>query len=344
MAVALAAGAPPVKAAAFGNLAAGVTVKKLLQTGTASQEEILSLHDHAMYRIRPELAAFPVRARYLEDTEIEIVTDIPGNLHLAHAVFDNDGTVSTLREGWEKVMEPMMVEQIFGDYYSKANAEEIALVTDRVRDYIDKTTGVQTLVQMKGLIDLVIEFGYVPMEKILNEKEYKEIYNRELLEEVNKRIEKLKKGELDVADYTVKNAVSFLKELKERGTKLYLASGTDQEDVEKEAGILGFADYFKEHIYGSIGKIDHEPKRRVMERILADIGQASGEGVAVFGDGPVEIREACRAGIFAVGVASDELRRHGLNTVKRKRLIEAGADIIIPDYSQLSKLLDVLFK
>jgi len=343
LAAALAAGAVPAKAAALGNLAAGVTVQKLIQTGTASQEEILYLHDHAMYRFRPELAASPSKARYLEGTEIEIVTGIPKNLSLTHAVFDNDGTVSTLREGWEKVMEPMMVEQIFGDYYLSANAEEIALVTDRVRDYIDKTTGVQTLVQMKGLIGLVAEFGYVPRGKILNEKEYKEIYNRALLKEVNKRIEKLKKGELDVSDYTVKNAVSFLEELKRRGTALYLASGTDQNDVENEAGILGFAGYFKGHIYGSTGKLDHEPKRKVMERILSDIGQASGERVAVFGDGPVEIREACRAGVFAVGVASDEVRRHGLNTVKRKRLIEAGADIVISDYSQIPKLLNILF-
>ena len=60
---------------------------------------------------------------------------------------------------------------------------------------------------------------------------------------------------------------------------------------------------------------------------------------AVFGDGPVEMREARRRGAYAVGVASDEVRRHGLNLHKRARLIRAGADLIIPDYGRTDTLL-----
>ena len=37
---------------------------------------------------------------------------------------------------------------------------------------------------------------------------------------------------------------------------------------------------------------------------------------------------------LAVGIAGDEVRRYGLDTEKRSRLIKAGADIIIPDFSQ----------
>ena len=48
-----------------------------------------------------------------------------------------------------------------------------------------------------------------------------------------------------------------------------------------------------------------------------------------------------RGGI-AVGVASDEVRRFGANPVKRTRLIRGGADLIVPDYSQLDALLGVL--
>jgi hypothetical protein len=43
-----------------------------------------------------------------------------------------------------------------------------------------------------------------------------------------------------------------------------------------------------------------------------------------------------------VGVASDELRRFGLNPAKRARLIRAGADLVVPDFSQGRALLDVL--
>jgi hypothetical protein len=41
-------------------------------------------------------------------------------------------------------------------------------------------------------------------------------------------------------------------------------------------------------------------------------------------------------------MATNELRRYELNPQKRTRLIKAGADIIIPDFSQYSKLLTLL--
>lgn len=41
----------------------------------------------------------------------------------------------------------------------------------------------------------------------------------------------------------------------------------------------------------------------------------------------------------AVGVASDEVRHFGLNSAKRSRLIRAGADVIVPDFTQAAFLL-----
>ena len=48
-------------------------------------------------------------------------------------------------------------------------------------------------------------------------------------------------------------------------------------------------------------------------------------------------------GGIAIGIASDEVRRYGINQIKRSRLIKAGADIIIRDYSSYNKLIDLLF-
>jgi len=62
------------------------------------------------------------------------------------------------------------------------------------------------------------------------------------------------------------------------------------------------------------------------------------------GDGPVEIVEGRKVGALCIGVASDEIRRHGINYSKRTRLIKAGAHIIIPDFSQLSILLKTIFR
>ena len=79
----------------------------------------------------------------------------------------------------------------------------------------------------------------------------------------------------------------------------------------------------------------------MLERILDDIG-AVDQSIVTFGDGPVEIRETqCRGGV-AVGVASDEVRRSGLNPRKRSRLIKAGACLVVPDFSEAEMILDLL--
>jgi hypothetical protein len=90
-----------------------------------------------------------------------------------------------------------------------------------------------------------------------------------------------------------------------------------------------------------VGDPNIEAKKVVIQRILRE-HSLSGHQLATFGDGPVEMRETQRRGGFCIGVASDELRRFGLNLRKRRRLIRAGANIIIPDYSQLSMLLNTL--
>jgi phosphoglycolate phosphatase-like HAD superfamily hydrolase len=75
----------------------------------------------------------------------------------------------------------------------------------------------------------------------------------------------------------------------------------------------------------------------VIERIIQG-GGLSGAELLVVGDGPVELREGRKRGATCLGVASNELCRHGLDLTKRTRLIKAGADFIIPDYSQLNQL------
>jgi len=342
-AAALAAGCSIQEAAEVGNLVAGVTVQKLFVTGTASPEEILTLAAQANYRYHPELAAAPQKARYYQDSEIEIVSELPCIGRITHAIFDNDGTLSTLRQGWEEVMEPVMIRSILGDEWRKVEESIYRKVRERVRSYIERTTGIQTLVQMVGLVDMVREFSFVPEQKILDEHGYKALYNRELMEAVNRRLDKMRRRELSEADFILKGASEILRALHHRGVRLYLASGTDQRDVEREAEILGYAELFAGRIYGAIGDIYHEPKRKVLESILTDIKLNEGDQVATFGDGPVEIQETRKRKGIAVGVASDEICRWGLNLRKRSRLIQAGADVVLADFSQYEKLLELLF-
>ena len=328
-------------AAFIANIAAAVTVQKPLQTGTATRSEILELGTGADYVHNPETAECLLRARYLEGSEIEIINEPFPAPNISHAIFDHDGTISTLREGWEKIMEPMMTKAILGTESETADEALVLRIGNRVREFIERTTGIQTIAQMHGLLELIREFGLVPDGQVLSAAEYKERFNKELIELVDSRFAKLDSGELSISDFTLKGVVPFLRALRQAGVQLYLASGTDVEDLKREAERLGYADVFEGRIYGSIGQVAKDAKRIVIEQILNEINGAA-ERVVIFGDGPVEIRESARRGALAVGVASDELRRFGLNPEKRTRLIRAGANAVVPDFSQWQKLRKLL--
>lgn len=338
----LAAGYGVKIAAEIGTLVAGVTVQKLFQTGTASPQEILKIGSDPDYIYSPDIAEDIRKAEYFNGSEIEIIHRRPVNQNIKYAIFDHDGTISTLREGWEKVMAPMMIREILGEKFYDIDENIFRKVEMRVHEYIDATTGIQTISQMKGLCELILEFGFVPEEKILDPAGYKKIYIAELLRLVGERVNKLKKNELSREDFMIKNSYAFIRALHGFGIKLYLASGTDVEDVRREAAILGYEDLFGNRIYGSEGNLDVEVKKLVLDRILNDIGESESETIVTFGDGPVEIRETRKRGGITVGIASDEVRRFGLNEKKRTRLIKAGADFIVPDFTQSEQLLNLL--
>lgn len=330
-----------VAAAYVANIAAAVTAQKLFQTGTATDSEILEMGTSPDYAFHPELAEAPYRARYLESSEIELISDPPGSLAIRHAIFDHDGTLSTLREGWERIMEPMMIKAVLGRQHATADEVVFHRVQARVHELIERTTGIQTITQMHGLAELVREFGFVPEREVLHPSEYKAIYNQELKALVDLRLAKLQGGELEISDFTLKGAVPFIRALQKAGVRIYLASGTDEADVRIEAERLGYADVFDGGIYGSVGLVARDAKRVVIERIMAEV-EGAFDCLVTFGDGPVEMRETIRRGAFAVGVASDELRRFGLNLEKRARLVRAGAQAIVPDFSQWPQLWSLL--
>jgi phosphoglycolate phosphatase-like HAD superfamily hydrolase len=232
-------------------------------------------------------------------------------------------------------METMMIRCILGDV--SVSAAQYMDVQKAVRDFIGRTTGIQTLIQMSGLEKMVRDFGYVAEDAILDPPGYKKIYNDLLLDMVEKRTLRIQSKKLAVEDCTMKGALPFLKRLQKGGLTLYLASGTDVEDVRREAALLGYESLFAK-IYGSVGDITKDPKRAVFEKIMAEIGQTGTKRCVVFGDGPVELREARRNGATAIGLLSDEIQRFGINPQKRNRLVLAGADVLIPDFSWADEL------
>lgn len=273
---------------------------------------------------------------YLPDTNIEIINDKITRGKIKHALFDFDGTISLIRENWQSVMIPLMIKMICGKY--KPTLE----IKKRVKDYVDESTGIQTLLQMEYLVELIKEYGLVPSSEILTAYEYKQIYNQELLVIVNKRLQKLAEGKISIEKLSVKGSIEFIKILYNAGVTLYLASGTDVEYVEKEAFVLKVTQYFKERIFGALRTIEEYSKDKVIKKIIQDY-KLKGYELCIFGDGKVEIRNAKENNAIAVGVASNEKKGEGLDPYKREKLIKAGADIIIPDFKEKNKLFHYLF-
>jgi len=254
--------------------------------------------------------------------------------HIKHALIDFDGTISVIRQGWEDVMIPLMIEMICDGNPPTPEIEK------EVREYVDYSTGILTIKQMQWLARAVRRYGIAknPMEPY----EYKRIYNQRLLVRVEQRLEKLRNGELSPDDLMIMGARNFLRELCKRKVTLYLASGTDHEYVLREAEALKITEYFDGGIYGALDHSDTHTKEKIIQRIL-DENNLYGNELLVVGDGPVEIRNAKSRDAIALGVATDEVRRHGLNSHKRRRLINAGADLIVPDFTKHEEIVAFLF-
>ena len=96
-------------------------------------------------------------------------------------LFDFDGTISTLRYGWVPVMRQLMLELLGGDAPGAALKKE-------VDDYIEESTGIQTIFQMKWLAARVREAGRTDLPD--DPWWYKDEYNRRLMQTVSARVGK----------------------------------------------------------------------------------------------------------------------------------------------------------
>jgi len=171
---------------------------------------------------------------------------------------------------------------------------------------------------------------------------YKGLYHERLWKRIQDRIEGLESGRYRPDDWLVPGSLGLLNNLRDRGIRMFLASGTDEVFVRKEADLLGLTRYFDGHIYGAQDQYRLFSKKMVIQRVLSEENLKGSEFVA-FGDGYVEIENTKEVGGVAVGVATEERLRSGvIDEWKRERLIRAGADLIIPDFAEQERVLAYL--
>lgn len=266
--------------------------------------------------------------------EIEVLKCFKERGRFRSVLFDFDGTISLIRQGWQEVMKPYFCKVL----RETPMAEDDKSIENCVHDFVDFNTGKQTIYQCLQLAEEVRLRGGKPLEA----QEYKDEYHHRLLERIQYRLDGLKSGGLDPRDFVVPGSFELLEELTERGLTLYLASGTDEGYVLNEAQLLGVTGYFNGGIFGARKEYKLFSKKMIVNNII-ETHKLQGNELLGFGDGYVEIENIKEVGGLGAGVASNELTRCGIDEWKRNRLIKAGADIIIPDFSETKTLIEYLF-
>lgn len=272
--------------------------------------------------------------RYLPGTRIEVVNPPAARGLIKFALFDFDGTLSLIREGWQDVMLPYFVEQIL----EAPEAEPREQIEAVVREFVARLTGKQTIYQCFQLIDEIRKRGGSPKEPL----EYKHEYLRRLWERISHRVAGLRSGAISPDSLLLPGSRSFLQALTDRGITLYLASGTDIAFVRDEAAALRIDSFFGAHIYGALDQYRNFSKQMIIDRILQE-NHLHGPELLLVGDGYVEIENGKGVGGITLGVASDEANPGRIDEWKRKRLLGAGADLIVPDFIETSELVQWLF-
>jgi phosphoglycolate phosphatase-like HAD superfamily hydrolase len=253
---------------------------------------------------------------------------------ISHVLFDFDGTLSLIRQGWPEVMVPMFVEML-PRLPGETDGERHQLMLDDIM----RLNGKQTIYQMIQLAERIQERGGRPKEPLW----YKHEYLRRLEERTRTRTEGLRSGVVRPDELLVHGARAILENLRRRGLPLYLASGTDEVFVKQEATWLDLTRYFGQHIYGAQDDFKQFSKKIVIDRILRE-NRIPGQQLLSFGDGYVEIQNTRDVGGLAVAVASDEANNGSgrMDEWKRRRLLGVGADVVIPDFRDSDALLECI--
>src|SRR5271165_656 len=127
-------------------------------------------------------------------------------------LFDFDGTLSLIRSGWMNVMVPMMVE-ILADLKSGEAEEQLRTL---VEEFVWRLTGKETIYQMMAFAEAVEARGGKALDPLV----YKKMYLDLLWQKIEKRVEALRKGQVDPEEFLVPGSRSLLERLKEKGLKM----------------------------------------------------------------------------------------------------------------------------
>ena len=234
---------------------------------------------------------------------------------ISHVLFDFDGTLSLIRQGWPEVMVPMFVEAL----PASAGRDRGRASRGMVLDDIMRLNGKQTIYQMIQLAERIRERGGEPSEPLW----YKHEYLRRLEPHIGDRHRRAAAAD-DPARRLARPrrpAAAGAPSRTAACRSTWPAAPTRSPSSARPTCSTSPA-YFGGHIYGALDDYKQFSKKIVIDRILREHG-ITGRHLLSFGDGYVEIENTKQAGGLAVAVASDEANNGSgrVDEWKRERLL-----------------------
>ncbi len=254
--------------------------------------------------------------------------------HISHVVFDFDGTLSWLRHGWPEIMLQGWLPLL----------PEIGVETSDQRrgvlmNIILGLNGQPTIRQMMRFAELVLERGGPAHDP----EELRAAYQARLDREIADRSALIRGGRATPDEFVVHGARPLLESLRQAGFTLMILSSTHEVRVREEAELLQLTPFFDDRIVGSPANPEGFSKMSVLQNFIRESG-IRGEQLLSFGDGPVEISATKELGGTSIAVCSDEDHNGSgrMDEFKRSQLLDAGADVVIPDFRDALALVNLL--
>lgn len=278
---------------------------------------------------------------YIESTEIfipdkeRLVEKLKefGRVKRQYAVFDWDGTVSRLREGWQNLMLGIFMGVLC---QAKLKKDDMKSTMEECMESIDDLTGKPTYSQMVDLANRAAALGATPRYAL----DYKKAYTTMLDRQVLNRLELLHEGKAEVDDFLVPGSREFLRLLYHKGVEIFVATGSDETPVIHELEELGIMQYCTAVKGCHDKKAGEDPKYKVIKDLIEETKARKGE-IFTCGDGFVEVGLGAENGL-AIGVNTKDDNYFKMNQNKFEKLIKAGADVMVNNFLEYETLANFI--
>jgi beta-phosphoglucomutase-like phosphatase (HAD superfamily) len=97
------------------------------------------------------------------------------------------------------------------------------------------------------------------------------MYHDRLMQKIGYRREELRQGKVSPDRYLLPGARAFLESFRNRGLKLYCASGTDEVYTLEEARLLEIDHYFDGRIYGARNDYKSFSKETLIRQMVSSV-------------------------------------------------------------------------